>query len=548
MNAKTIRALSDARYSQTYRGWHIPYQKENWTEFVKTGIPYQIEIPGTTGQAGLTGDDAGIKIAEAPHPDPSEAADTNLVSIRFMYQSFYVSGKFNEEQVWALRSVHRAYWNEKYKNWVLPANVESLDVFFNKLGLISSERFESWNQQILAMEKPKKCYLYKSPEYPGKVLIQLSGNGIDVDFIKHLPDRNYDANQKFWIIPDEKPVIQRVIDHYTASKTMIVNRIGQSDPAGSKPSLGEYKRYFLSKTAEEIRMVVEKYMDTLIRERYSLNTIREYTSRFCQFALAMNGKDLHQLSAQEVNVWLGEIGSRKISESMINGFINAVKFYFQKVEFIPDFQIDRIKRPRKEFLLPKVLSIQQVDRMMRATGNLKHTAILYAIYGHGLRLNELLSLRLEDILWDRHQVFIRSGKGKKDRYISMSSEFKWLLTSYVHEYKPQYWLFEGQDQKSQYSENSVQAIVKRSARKAGIAQRVTPHTLRHCYATHLLDAGTQLPYIKELLGHANIKTTMIYTHVTTASIEKVISPLDRLRQLSENKPKKEGGNYEKPER
>ncbi|HAQ39024.1 MAG TPA: hypothetical protein DCX89_09415 [Saprospirales bacterium] len=505
MNSKIIRTLSDARYSQTYRGWHIPYHQENWTEFVKTGIPYEVEIPGTTGQAGLTGDDAGKKIAEAPRPDPSEAADTNLISIRFMYQSFYVSGKFNEEQVRSLRSVHRAYWNEKYKNWVLPANVESLDVFFNKLGLISSERFERWNQQILTLEKPKKCYLYKSPEYPGKVLIQLSGTGIDVDFVKHLPDRNYDADQKFWIIPDEKPIIQRVIDHYTASKILIVNRIGQLDTARSKPSLGEYKRYFLSKTAEEIRMVAEKYMDTLIRERYSLNTLREYTSRFCQFALAMKGKDLHQLSAQEVNAWLGEIGSRKISESMINGFINAVKFYFQKVEFIPDFQIDRIKRPRKEFLLPKVLSIQQVDRMMRATGNLKHTAILYAIYGHGLRLNELLSLRLEDILWDRHQVFIRSGKGKKDRYISMSSEFKWLLTSYVHEYKPQYWLFEGQDQQSQYSENSVQAIVKRAARKAGIAQRVKPHTLRHCYATHLLDAGTQLPYIKELLGHANIQ-------------------------------------------
>ena len=190
-------------------------------------------------------------------------------------------------------------------------------------------------------------------------------------------------------------------------------------------------------------------------------------------------------------------------------------------------------------LLPKVLSIEEVDRMLRATENLKHTTLLYALYGHGLRLNEVLHLRLEDILWDRNQLYIKAGKGKKDRYITMSQEFKLMLSTYAHEYKPQHWLFEGQDQVSQYSERSVQEVVKQAAQKAKINKRVTPHTLRHCYATHLVDAGTQLPYIKELLGHKDIKTTMIYTHITTASIEKVISPLDMLKRKNEN--------YEKPQ-
>jgi len=158
--------------------------------------------------------------------------------------------------------------------------------------------------------------------------------------------------------------------------------------------------------------------------------------------------------------------------------------------------------------------VEDVDRLLRCTENLKHVTLLYALYGHGLRLNEILNFRLEDLLWDRNQIFVYKSKGNKDRYVNMSLEFKNILALYVHTYHPMYWLFEGQDQKNQYSATSVQQVVRKAAKMANIKQKVTPHILRHCFATHLMDNGVQLPYIQALLGHKDIKTTMIYTHVT----------------------------------
>ena len=165
---------------------------------------------------------------------------------------------------------------------------------------------------------------------------------------------------------------------------------------------------------------------------------------------------------------------------------------------------------------------------MESISNTKHIVLLYVLYGSGLRLNESLSVRVEDMWWDRNQLIVRGGKGNKDRIVMLSQTLKQLLRKYFDEYMPQQWLFEGQDRMTQYSERSVQKVVKNAVNKAGITKKVSPHTLRHCFATHLLDSGVQLPYIQALLGHKDVKTTMIYTHVTTQSLAHVMSPLDRL--------------------
>jgi site-specific recombinase XerD len=163
-----------------------------------------------------------------------------------------------------------------------------------------------------------------------------------------------------------------------------------------------------------------------------------------------------------------------------------------------------------------------------ALDNIKHITILYTLYSSGLRLDELLNLRVNDISFDRNQIFIRQGKGNKDRVVMLSDLLKRLLIFYTDEYKPVYWLFEGKDKKTQYSPSSVRNIVKLATMKAGITKRVTPHKIRHCFATHLLDGGTDIRYIQELLGHKDIKTTLIYTHVTTKNVTQIKSPLDNL--------------------
>jgi site-specific recombinase XerD len=233
----------------------------------------------------------------------------------------------------------------------------------------------------------------------------------------------------------------------------------------------------------------------------------------------------------QVNDYLSSLARSGASDSQLHQAVNALKFYYQKVVFRPDFRIERIQRPRKSLKLPTILSVQEVDRLLRVTNNLKHMTILYTLYSSGLRLAELLSVRLTDVQWERGQLVVREGKGRKDRVVMLSHQLKLLLQQYIEAYQPKGWLFNGQDNQSPYSARSVQAVVRNCAKQAGIYKKVTPHTLRHCFATHLLDRGTDIRYIQELLGHKDIKTTLLYTHVTNQRLSSIVSPLDDLAGL-----------------
>ena len=191
---------------------------------------------------------------------------------------------------------------------------------------------------------------------------------------------------------------------------------------------------------------------------------------------------------------------QKIAASTIHTAINAIKYYHQKVIYRQQIKIDQIVRPKKGFHLPVILSTQEVNKMIESISNTKHIVILFILYGAGLRLSELIHLTVNDIWWDRNQIIIKGGKGNKDRTVMLSQTLKELLKKYFDAYMPQKWLFEGQDRQTQYSKRSVQNIIQSALKKAGISKKVSPHTLRHCFATHLLDNGLQLPYIQALLG------------------------------------------------
>lgn len=165
-----------------------------------------------------------------------------------------------------------------------------------------------------------------------------------------------------------------------------------------------------------------------------------------------------------------------------------------------------ISRPRDESYLPEVLNEQEITGILNATENLKHKAILMTIYSAGLRIGEAINLKIKDIDSERMQIRVEQGKGKKDRYTLLSAKTLEVLRKYFLEYKPKVWLFEGV-KGDNYSQKGIQAILKKSVEKAGIKKHVTVHTLRHSFATHLLEAGTDLRYIQSLLGHANSKTT-----------------------------------------
>ncbi len=217
---------------------------------------------------------------------------------------------------------------------------------------------------------------------------------------------------------------------------------------------------------------------------------------------------------------------RKVSSSYQNQAINAIKFYYERV-LGGHRKIYMVERPRREKALPEVLSEQEVLLLFNQVENIKHKVILMLLYSSGLRLSELLNLKIKDIDSKRMQVRIEQSKGKKDRYTLLSKKLLPILRQYFKEYQPKEWLFEG-IKGNQYSAESVQSIVREACKKAGIKKKVSSHTLRHSFATHLLENGTDLRYIQSLLGHSSSKTTEVYTHITTKGFDQIKNPLDNL--------------------
>ena len=207
--------------------------------------------------------------------------------------------------------------------------------------------------------------------------------------------------------------------------------------------------------------------------------------------------------------------------------MNAIKLFFQTIRDTKMI-VDKIHRPKRSKVLPNVLSKEEIKLILNAHSNIKHKMMLSLIYSCGLRRSELINLKPQDIDSKRNIVLLKNGKGKKDRITPLSPIILEMLRNYYNGYKPKTWLFEGQIVGEQYSEQSLQSVLKQALQKAGITKPVTLHWLRHSYATHLLESGTDLRYIQELLGHSSSKTTEIYTHVSTKSIQQIKSPFDDL--------------------
>lgn len=222
------------------------------------------------------------------------------------------------------------------------------------------------------------------------------------------------------------------------------------------------------------------------------------------------------------------IAGAELSHTYVNQAISAIRFWFKDVEQRTDFP-EQWTRPKKEKKLLTVLSGAEVLRLLTSITNVKHRLIMMMIYSAGLRISEAVHLKVHDIDGDRQTIRVRQAKGKKDRYTVLSQAANELLKQYISKERPHSWLFPGGTEKNQpLTTRTIQHVFEKAKQKAGILKPATVHILRHSFATHLLEAGTDLRYIQELLGHESSKTTEIYTHVSIKDIRRIQSPLDRL--------------------
>ena len=270
-----------------------------------------------------------------------------------------------------------------------------------------------------------------------------------------------------------------------------------------------------------------EYVELLVRMRYSESTIKNYVSQFESFINHFEPLKLDDLTAENIKEYMHFLIEKKQgSSSLQNIAINAIKFYYEKV-IGQERKRYGLERPAKESRLPTVLSEEEVKSILLACSNIKHKSMLFITYAAGLRRSEVINLKLIDIDNDRHVINVRGGKGGKDRVTLLSDRLQKLLQEYLAFYRPVVWLFEGV-KGARYSESSFQKVFQDAWRKSGVKKPATLHTLRHSFATHLLENGTDIRYIQALLGHNSSKTTEIYTHVTSKGLEKIRSPLDNL--------------------
>ena len=261
-------------------------------------------------------------------------------------------------------------------------------------------------------------------------------------------------------------------------------------------------------------------------KRYSPNTISTYVSCLDQFNRFIQKRGL-QINEETIYQYLMSLVEKGYSRSSQNQHINAIKFYLEKV-LKQESKTYYIERPLKKRKLPVVLSENEIQRILSNISNLKHKALLSLIYSCGLRVGEALNLKINDLDSDRMLISVRNGKGEKDRMVPLASNVLKLLRTYYKQYQPSDYLFNGAEQ-GPYSATSIRNVLKRAVYKSYIKKNVTPHTLRHSYATHLLEKGTDLRYIQVILGHSSVKTTEIYTHVSTKNLQAIKSPIEEMQ-------------------
>ena len=280
--------------------------------------------------------------------------------------------------------------------------------------------------------------------------------------------------------------------------------------------------------SEEGIAQIEKFKQWLRSKRYSESTLKTYSEALKSFLIFCNTKAIKDITHDDVIRYNNEyILKNNLSSSYQNQLVNAIKLFFKIIKDTT-IEIDKIHRPKREKVLPNVLSKEEVKAILEAHRNLKHKTMLSLIYSCGLRCGELLALKPVHIDSKRNIVLLKNAKGKKDRIVPLSPKILEMLREYYKMYKPQIYLFEGQTIGMPYDARSLQLILKQALKKTGITKPATLHWLRHSYATHLLESGTDLRYIQELLGHNSSKTTEIYTHVSTKSLQQIKSPFDDL--------------------
>ncbi|MDD2279982.1 MAG: tyrosine-type recombinase/integrase [Bacteroidales bacterium] len=355
------------------------------------------------------------------------------------------------------------------------------------------------------------------------IFIKFDWNKELLEIVKQIEGAKWSQSNGCWYVKADEFNLQKTYIAFKGKAWIDYSAIGKLKP---NISIVPQKRSKKKQPTAENAALIENFKRWLMHKRYSDNTIIAYIELLSMFAGFMGERQLPEATNEDVVDFVHRVlMAEGYSFTYQNQLVSSLKLFFREVVH-SSIEIEKLERPRREQKLPNVLSKQEVEQIIKAHSNLKHRTMLCLIYACGLRRSEVLNMRPGDIDRERNMLAIRNAKGRKDRVVPISDKTIGMLEEYYKLYKPKVWLFEGQAEGQQYNEQSLQSVFKQALAKSKVKKPATLHWLRHSYATHLLEAGTDLRYIQELLGHKSSKTTEIYTHVSSQSLQKIKSPFD----------------------
>lgn len=528
-----LRQIPDTRWSRTLKSWHVPYTKEAFAQ-LKALFP-DVEYEAASPTQNTTSHPIPLlktkRAIENNEPELLKKFELNNktnfdakseIAIEITARHIYVKMPKNDADIAFVRSFKFVLWDSKNYCWKIPNyknTAEKIKAYFSDC----NPKISEFTADII-VEEPTTVATYTKNEmlvinHSDKVFkVFFSFNKEIVYALKKIPFTQWNDDGHYWTIPySEKYLneLKRIAADYLLQFKYSMEQKPKIKPRTSRHDI------------ENFRECPTEYISKLKELRYSQNTIDTYKHMFEEFINYYPDTEIQDISDEMIVAFLRYlVNERNISGSYQNQSINSIKFYFERV-LGGQRKVYTIDRPRKEKFLPEVLSEEEVTKIINATENLKYKAILMTIYSAGLRVSELTNLKIKDIDSNRMQIRVEQAKGKKDRYTLLSNRTLAILRNYIVQHKPKLWLFESSDGEP-YKPRSIQEILKKSVDKTGIKKKISVHTLRHSFATHLLEAGTDIRYIQSLLGHSSGKTTEIYTHITTKGFDQIKSPLDKL--------------------
>lgn len=538
-----------AVYSKTFQCWHIDYNKAAYQQ-LKTlfpGVQIQQPVAGETSSRDLP------PIAKSEHqlglhssvnnPEHITKKDSLAQKLRlellpnlgkyWVFKIRYVQSVVNQ-----LKLVKGVYWHSSYKVYMA----------------IRNPKVKEAVERILEVTNffPEN-YLEKEVVFEGKSIV-LRPHQEDVKWmevyvpdilvirekVKRLSMVRYSKVRSCYLLPATPQVYEALVLHFEPNRILITSELPEGylhkrNVVNRKQlDLSQTKSRLFEQVPEAAHGYVSGMVDMLLALNYSSSTLRTYSHSFLQFLRDHQYRDPKEISYKETVRYLSGLMERGLSAASGHSMVNALLFYYQQVLHIPGYEL-KLPRPKKEKKLPSVLTMEECLQIFRVVDNPKHKLLLLIGYGAGLRVSEIVTLEWRDILFAEHKIHIRNAKGKKDRMVMLPYSIVSSLEYYRKLYQTQKYVFEGQFAGEPYSTGSVQAVMRDALKKSGLEKKATVHTLRHSFATHLLENGTDIRYIQQFLGHSSIKTTTIYTHISANAVNKIVSPLDRLADESYKK-------------